>query len=389
MLIVVAPDSFKESLTAAEVVACVREGFEAVFPDVVCVGVPIADGGEGTVDAMIAATGGRIVRLAVTGPLGDPVDAFFGVTGDGRTGVVEMAAAAGLALVPSGERNPWVTTTFGLGELIRAALDEGIDRLIVGLGGSATNDGGAGMIQALGGRLIDADGCDLAFGGGRLDGLHRVDLSSLDPRLADVELDVACDVDNPLVGPDGASAVFGPQKGATMDMVERLDANLRHYAGVLDRDLGVAIAYLPGAGAAGGLGGALFALCGARLRPGVDIVTEAVGLEAWVAKADLVITGEGRMEGQSVRGKAPIGVARIAKAHGKPVIGIAGALGPGVDLLAAHGVDAVFSVLSRPCTVEEALADAAANLRATSRNVASALRIGGLLERGDRPRAGR
>jgi glycerate kinase len=379
MLIVIAPDSFKESLSAAEVVACVWEGFESVFPDIVCVGIPIADGGEGTVDAMI-------VRQVVTGPLGRPVEAFFGVTGDGRTAVIEMAAAAGLALVPMSERNPSLATTFGVGELIRAALDEGVDKLIVGLGGSATNDGGAGMIQALGGRLLDGDECDLPFGGGRLDRLRRIDLSSLDARLASVELDVACDVDNPLVGPDGASATFGPQKGATADMVERLDANLRHYASVIERDLGVAIADLPGAGAAGGLGGALFAVCGARLRPGVDIVNEAVGLDAWVARADLVITGEGRMDGQSIRGKAPIGVARIAKAHGKPVIGIAGSLGPGVELLAAHGVDAVFSVLSRPCTVEDALADAAANLRATSRNVASAVRVGGLLDAADRRR---
>lgn len=376
MLIVVAPDSFKESLSAVEVAACVREGFEAVFPDAVCIAVPMADGGEGTVEAMVAATAGRIVRLPVTGPLGRPVEGFFGVTGDGRTAVVETAAAAGLALVPANARNPLVATTFGVGELIKAALDEGVETLIVGLGGSATNDGGAGMLQALGGRLIDADGRDLPLGAEGLDRLDRIDLAGLDARLTNVALDVACDVDNPLVGPEGASAVFGPQKGATPAMVERLDRNLRRLAAVFERDIGVAIADLPGGGAAGGLGAALAAVTNARLRPGVDIVSDAVGLETWIAKADLVITGEGRMDGQSVRGKTPVGVARIAKTHGKPVLGIAGSLGPDADRLADHGVDAVFSVLSRPCTVEDALAEAAANLRTASRNLAGALRIG-------------
>lgn len=379
MLIVIAPDSFKESLSAAEVAACIREGFEAAFPQATCITAPMADGGEGTVEAMVAATAGRIVRLPVTGPLGHPVDGFFGVTGDGRTAIVEMAAAAGLALVPPEARNPLAATTFGVGELIGAALDAGAGRLIVALGGSATNDGGAGMIQALGGRLLDAQGQDLPPGAADLHRLDRIDLSGLDRRLCTIGLDVACDVDNPLVGPEGASAVFGPQKGATPVMVEQLDRNLGHYAKILERDLGVAVACLPGGGAAGGLGAALVAIAGARLRPGVEIVAEAVGLEAWVAQADLVITGEGRMDGQSVRGKTPVGVARIARAHGKPVIGLAGSLGPGAGQLADHGIDALFSVLSRPCRVDEALIEAADNLRAASRNLAAALRIGASL----------
>lgn len=375
MKIVIAPDSFKESLSAAEAADCIRLGFEAVFPDAVIVGVPVADGGEGTVEALVAATGGRIVRRQVTGPLGAATDAFFGVTGDGRTAVIETAAAAGLMLVPPEQRDPWITTSYGVGELILAALDEGVDHLIIGLGGSATNDGGVGMIQALGGRLSNGQGVELPFGGGALDTLAHIDLADLDDRLRTCRIDVACDVDNPLVGPDGASAIFGPQKGADADMVERLDQNLRHYAEVLSRDLGLSLADRPGAGSAGGLGAALLVL-GGRLRPGVDIVTEAVGLDAVIAGADLVITGEGRMDSQSARGKTPVGVARIARAHGVPVIGIAGCLGQGADALRDHGVGAVFSVLTRACSVQEALDEAAVNLRGAARNIASALKMG-------------
>ncbi len=376
MKIVIAPDSFKESLSALEVAQAVQAGFSQVFPQAIYVLVPVADGGEGTVDAMVAATGGRREIVTATGPLGTPVEAFYGLTGDGATAVIEMAAASGLMLVPAAQRNPLLTTSRGTGELIRAALDAGARRFILGIGGSATNDGGAGMVQALGARLLDARGEDIGPGGGALAALERVDVSALDPRLAECRIEVACDVDNPLTGPRGASAVFGPQKGATAEMVQTLDANLARFAHIVERDLGVAVDAVPGAGAAGGMGAAMLAFFGATLKPGIEIVTAAVDLDTHVRDADLVITGEGRIDFQTVHGKTPIGVARVARRHGKPVIGIAGSLGANVGVVHEHGIDAVFSVLNRPCTLEEALRDAAANVELTARNVAAALRIG-------------
>ncbi len=376
MKIVIAPDSYKESLSALEVAQAVEAGFRQVFPDADYVLVPVADGGEGTVDAMVAATGGRKETVTVSGPLGEPVEAFYGLTGDGDTAVIEMAAASGLALVPPDRRNPLLTNSRGTGELIRAALDAGARRFILGIGGSATNDGGAGMVQALGVRLLDLEGRELDGSGGDLARLERIDVSALDPRLAECRIEVACDVDNPLTGARGASAVFGPQKGATPEMVQALDANLARFARIVERDLGVAVDAVPGAGAAGGMGAAMLAFFGATLKPGIEIVTAAVDLDAHVRDADLVITGEGRIDFQTVHGKTPIGVARVAKRHGKPVIGIAGSLGAEVGVVHAHGIDAVFSVLGKPCTLDEALRDAAANVELTARNVAAVLRIG-------------
>ena len=376
MKIVIAPDSYKESLSALEVAQAVEAGFRQVFPDADYVLVPVADGGEGTVDAMVAATGGRKETVTVSGPLGEPVEAFYGLTGDGDTAVIEMAAASGLALVPPDRRNPLLTSSRGTGELIRAALDAGARRFILGIGGSATNDGGAGMVQALGARLLDLEGRELDGSGGDLARLERIDVSALDPRLAECRIEVACDVDNPLTGARGASAVFGPQKGATPEMVQALDANLARLARIVERDLGVAVDAVPGAGAAGGMGAAMLAFFGATLKPGIEIVTAAVDLDDHVRDADLVITGEGRIDFQTVHGKTPIGVARVAKRHGKPVIGIAGSLGAEVGVVHAHGIDAVFSVLGKPCTLDEALRDAAANVELTARNVAAVLRIG-------------
>lgn len=376
MKIVIAPDSYKESLSALEVAQAVEAGFRQVFPDADYVLVPVADGGEGTVDAMVAATGGRKETVTVSGPLGEPVEAFYGLTGDGDTAVIEMAAASGLALVPPDRRNPLLTSSRGTGELIRAALDAGARRFILGIGGSATNDGGAGMVQALGARLLDLEGRELDGSGGDLARLERIDVSALDPRLAECRIEVACDVDNPLTGARGASAVFGPQKGATPEMVQALDANLARLARIVGRDLGVAVDTVPGAGAAGGMGAAMLAFFGATLKPGIEIVTAAVDLDTHVRDADLVITGEGRIDFQTVHGKTPIGVARVAKRHGRPVIGIAGSLGAEVGVVHAHGIDAVFSVLSKPCTLDEALRDAAANVELTARNVAAVLRIG-------------
>jgi glycerate kinase len=279
-------------------------------------------------------------------------------------------------LVPPARRNPLRTSSRGTGELIRAALDAGARHLILGIGGSATNDGGAGMVQALGARLLDAAGEELDGSGGDLARLERIDVSGLDRRLAACRIEVACDVDNPLTGPRGAAAVFGPQKGATPEMVHTLDANLARFARIVERDLGVAVADLPGAGAAGGMGAAMVAFFGATLKPGIEIVTAAVDLDGQVRDADLVITGEGRIDAQTVHGKTPIGVARVARRHGKPVIGVAGSLGTDVGVVHAHGIDAVFSVLNRPCTLDEALREAGANVELGARNIAATLRLG-------------
>jgi len=376
MNFVIAPDSYKESLTALEVATEIEAGFREIFPDANYHKIPMADGGEGTVAAMVAATGGKLVTLEVTGPLGVPVSAFYGLTGAGNTAIIEMAAASGLALVPAHQRNPLLTTSFGTGELIKSALDAGARHLIVGIGGSATNDGGAGMLQALGVKLQDRGGRDIGFGGGSLAVLDHIDISGLHPRLKGCRVEAACDVDNPLTGPKGASVVFGPQKGANPEMVMQLDKNLAHYAELISRDLKVSVDQVPGAGAAGGMGAALLAFLDATLRPGIEIVMEAVGLETSVKDADLVITGEGRIDSQTVHGKTPIGVARMAKRYGKPTIGIAGCLSTDVGVVHEHGIDAVFSVISQAATLEEALAHAAANVRAASRNVAATLKVG-------------
>ncbi|EPG4813453.1 glycerate kinase [Klebsiella aerogenes] len=377
MKIVIAPDSYKESLSALDVATAIETGFREIYPHAEYVKVPVADGGEGTVEAMVAATQGHIVQVSVTGPLGEPVNAFYGLSGDMRCAYIEMAAASGLESVPPTRRNPLLTTSWGTGELIRHALDAGVSQIIIGIGGSATNDGGAGMAQALGAKLLSAGQQQIARGGGALETLARIDLSELDPRLADCRIDVACDVTNPLTGPQGASAVFGPQKGATAAMIERLDRGLQHFAQIIDRDLDIDVLSLEGGGAAGGMGAALYAFCGANLRPGIEIVTDALGLADLVADADLVITGEGRIDSQTIHGKVPVGVAKVAKRFNVPVIGIAGSLTADVGVVHQHGLDAVFSVLYSVCTLDEALANAAANVRMTARNVAAVLQMGG------------
>jgi glycerate 2-kinase len=376
MKIVIAPDSCKESLTALEVATEIEAGFREIFPLADYVKLPMADGGEGTVAALVAATGGSLVLQDVTGPLGEPITAYYGLTGDGNTAVIEMAAASGLALVAPSLRNPMKSTTYGVGELIKAALDAGVSQLIIGIGGSATNDGGAGMLQALGVQLLDHAGHEIGFGGGALANLARIDVSTLDSRLKSCLIETASDVDNPLTGPNGASVVFGPQKGATPEMVTELDDNLLHFADLINRDLGIQVDIQPGAGAAGGMGAALLAFCGSMLRPGIEIVMDTVGLEAAVRDADLVITGEGRIDSQTLHGKAPLGVARMAKHFGKPVIGIAGCLSPDAGLVYECGIDAVFSVLSQVGTEEEAFRSAAANVRSTSRTIAATLKLG-------------
>ncbi|MCG6274158.1 glycerate kinase [Vibrio vulnificus] len=372
MKIIIAPDSYKESLTAMDVAIAIEKGFKQVLPDAQYVKLPMADGGEGTVQSMVDATGGTIIEHTVSGPLGQPVCGFFGLLGEGKTAVIEMAAASGLHLVTPDQRNPLITTTFGTGELIKAALDHGVEHIIVGIGGSATNDGGIGMAQALGIKLLDAQGNALGYGGGELAKLATIDCSQLDPRLAQVRLEVACDVDNPLCGAKGASAVFGPQKGATPEMVKILDENLAHYAAIIKQQLGADVRDMAGAGAAGGMGAALLGLLNADLRPGIEIVMDAVRLDEIVADADLVITGEGRIDSQTIHGKTPIGVARTAKKHNLPVIGIAGCLSADCGVVHEHGLDAVFAVVNRSVDLPTALAEAAENVELTARNVAAA-----------------
>ncbi|MFH8135616.1 glycerate kinase [Pantoea osteomyelitidis] len=379
MKIVIAPDSYKESLSALEVASAIEAGFRDIFPDACYVKLPVADGGEGTVEAMVAATQGSLVRLAVTGPLGAEVDAFYGLSGDEHTAFIEMAAASGLELVPAAQRDPLITTSYGTGELIRNALDRGVEHFIIGIGGSATNDGGAGMMQALGARLLDKQGEQIGFGGGALPDLDRIDISNLDDRIAQCRFEVACDVTNPLTGDQGASAIFGPQKGATPELVQQLDRALAHYAEIIHRDLDIDVLHIPGGGAAGGMGAALHAFCQAELRRGIEIVTEALGLAEQVKDATLVITGEGRIDSQTINGKVPIGVAKVAKRFNKPVIGIAGSLTADVGVVHQHGVDAVFSVLYSICSLEEALGNAGQNVRMTARNIAASLKIGQLM----------
>ncbi|MFB9135965.1 glycerate kinase [Vibrio olivae] len=371
MKIVIAPDSFKESLTAMEVAQAIEQGFRQVLPDAEYVKLPMADGGEGTVQSLVDATQGSIVELDVTAPLGNSVKGFFGLMGDKKTAVIEMAAASGLHLVSFEQRNPLLTSSVGTGELIKAVLDQGVKHIIIGIGGSATNDGGLGMAQALGVKMLDAEGNALGAGGGELNKLARIDVSELDPRLSQITLEVACDVDNPLCGPKGASHVFGPQKGATEEMVKTLDENLAHYAQIIERDLGCSVKDLPGAGAAGGLGAAFVALLGAQLRPGIDIVMDAVNFDDVLADTDLVITGEGRIDSQTIHGKTPIGVARMAKKHDLSVIGIAGSLAQDCGVVHEHGIDAVFSVVNGAVPLKTALEQAADNLQLTARNVAA------------------
>ncbi len=376
MKIVIAPDSYKESLSALDVACAIEAGFREIYPDAEYVKLPVADGGEGTVEAMVAATNGRVIPVEVTGPLGQPVAGFYGVSGDEQCAFIEMAAASGLELLSPAQRNPLKTTSWGTGELIRHALDLGVRRIIIGLGGSATNDGGAGMVQALGAKLLTQDQQQIAQGGAALAGLMKIDISELDSRLADCQIDVACDVTNPLTGAEGASAVFGPQKGATPEMVADLDHALTHYAACIKQDLGIDVLSLEGGGAAGGMGAALFAFCGAKLRPGIDIVTEALHLDALVAGANLVITGEGRMDSQTIHGKVPVGVARVAKRYHIPVIGIAGSLTSDVGVVHQHGIDAVFSVLYRICSLDDALEHAGENVRMAARNIAAVMKVG-------------
>ena len=378
MRIVVAPNAFKGSLSALAAAKAIGDGIRLADPDADLTLVPIADGGDGTVDALVAGADGQHRVLRVRGPLTDPVDADYGVIDGGKTAVIEMAKAAGLALVPQDKRDPRVTTTYGVGELLQHAYDNGARHFIVGIGGSATNDGGAGMAQALGYHLLDDEGHELPPGGLALKRLARIHVGGVHANWKDAEVDVACDVTNPLTGPSGASAVYGPQKGATPEMVAELDAALKHLAEIIRRDLRVDVEPLPGAGAAGGLGAGLVAFTGARLRPGAEMVMEALKLDERIKGAHLVITGEGRLDSQTARfGKGPAAVARHARKAGIPVVGLGGSVADEAELrLLFDGLEAT---VVEPCTLDEAIAQAEPLLARAASRVMRLLLAGGRL----------
>lgn len=370
MKIVIAPDSFKDSLDAAGVARAIAQGLAGVVPQAELIECPMADGGEGTMDAILAATTGELRRETVRGPLGEPVEAGWGWLPETRTAIIEMAQASGLQLLTTEQRDACRSSTWGTGQLIAAALDAGAKRIVLAIGGSATNDGGSGMLRALGLRLLDAEGQALEEGGLALSRLATLDASGLDARLAEVQVEVAADVDNPLCGPHGASAIFGPQKGASPEQVAVLDQALGHFADHSAQALGEDVREFPGCGAAGGMGFAARAFMGARFRPGVEVVAELAGLDELVRGADLVITGEGRFDAQTLRGKTPFGVARVAKRHGAPVVVIAGTLGAGYEALYQHGIDAAFALASGPMTLQQACAEAPALLEARAGDIA-------------------
>jgi glycerate 2-kinase len=356
--LLVAPQEFKGSLTASEAADAIAAGAERTGHLVAIDKVPLSDGGPGLVNALTTAERGEVRFAQATDPLGRPVRAPYGLLNGGETGVVELAAASGLSLLAPGERDPIRATTFGTGELIRAALDAGARRLIIGLGGSATNDGGAGMLEALGVRLVDHSGQEIPRGGLGLHLLDRIDVSAMDPRLCAVAITVASDVRNPLCGPEGASAIFGPQKGATATMVDDLDGALRRYAEVIERDLGQSVIDSPGAGAAGGAGAALIGVLGGALRPGFELVCEAVHLRERLLEAQIVISGEGSLDAQTGYGKAVGGLAHIAFAEGRPLFVLAGILGVGYRALLSEGVTAAYSIVPGPIPLDQAEANA-------------------------------
>ncbi len=355
--VVIAPQGFKESLSGMEIAEAMSLGVKRVWPDVETILIPVADGGDGTLQALVDSSGGEVRTATVQDAIGRPVKAEWGALGNGTTAVIEVANAVGLARLSPEERDVRNASTFGIGQLVTEALNAGFSHFIIGVGGSATNDGGAGMIQAMGGRLSDKNGKELPRGGIALANLTTIDISDMDSRILDADIVVACDVNNPLCGPRGASAIFGPQKGATFQDVQDLDAALANFAEVIANDLHTDVAEIPGAGASGGLGAGLMGFFDARLRLGADIVLEAVSIEDHLVGAELVIVGEGQFDRSTVFNKSPVAVAQRAKKHGIPVIGIAGSLGAGFSEVHQHGIDAVFSLVNRPMSLKAAMED--------------------------------
>ena len=360
---VLAPDSFKESMTAEQACQAMQRGIQKVFADAHFIHVPMADGGEGTVDALVSCLNGQMIDCKVTGPLStQKVKTYFGLIEDGHTAVIEMAKANGIHLLEPSQLNPLFTTTLGTGEMIKAALDLGVSKIIMGLGGSITNDAGAGMAQALGAKFLDAHNTEVAVGGGQLDQIRTIDISGLDARLKQVEIMIASDVNNPLTGINGASHVFGPQKGATPEMVQQLDQNLTHFAELVAQQLNIDVKDIAGAGAAGGLGFGLMVFAGASIRSGVELVIEQTQLAEKIAQADYVFTGEGKIDFQTKFGKTPFGVAQVAKRLNKPVIAFAGVVGDGIDELYALGFTQIIGINPSGCTLEDAMQNAERHL---------------------------
>lgn len=362
-------NSFKESMTAEECCTFIKKGLSKILPEVEYVTVPMADGGEGTASALISSTNGEFFSETVLNPLGKEIISSFGILGDKKTAIIEMAAASGLELIPSSERNPMITTTYGTGQLIKAALDKNISTILIGLGGSATNDGGSGMIQALGGKLLDKDNQEIGFGGGELSKLKKIDLSNLDKRIKNTKIIVACDVENPLTGVNGASYTFGKQKGATDEMIEILDKNLSHFSKIIKKELSIDVENIPGTGAAGGLGAGLIGFLSGKLKKGIDIVIEYSNLESKLKDANFIITGEGSIDGQTRFGKTPFGVAKLGKKYNIPVIALAGNVGKDIDILYEYGFTSIFPILTRVESLEYAIKNGRYNIEVVSENI--------------------
>ncbi|GAB6117973.1 glycerate kinase [Thermoanaerobacter brockii subsp. lactiethylicus] len=374
MKILIAPDKFKESLSALKVADSIEKGILKVFPKAVIEKVPMADGGEGTVESLVNATGGKIIKTNVKDPLFRDIESFYGILGDGETAVIEMAAASGLYLLKDYERNPMITTTYGTGQLIKDALDKGCRNFIIAVGGSATNDGGAGMATALGVKFYDKDGREIGLGGGALSKIYSIDTSNLDYRLKECRFIVACDVANPLIGENGASRVYGPQKGATKEMVKVLDKNLEHYGKLLEKYFNKRIIDVPGSGAAGGLGAGLMAFLNAQLKSGIEIIIEALKLEEKIKEADIVISGEGKVDFQTAFGKTISGIAKLCKKHNKPLIVIAGTV-EDIEKLYEIGVSSVFSIMEKPMSLEDAIKNAPTLLEKSAERIFRLIKV--------------
>lgn len=369
MKIIVAPDSFKGSLSAVEAANAIDKGIKKAFPDAETVLIPVADGGEGTLETLVTATEGEMKHVIVTDPLGNKVEAGYGILGDKKTCVIEMAAASGLTLLSEEELSPLAATTYGTGQLIKQALDDGFTSFVVGLGGSATNDGGAGMLQALGLRILDAEGNEIGYGGDALGKIASIEIDSFDPRIKDCQFLIASDVENPLIGLNGASHIFGPQKGATPEMIEQLDQNLAHFADQVAKVTGIKLHDMPGAGAAGGIGGAFQAFFPCELERGIDVVLEYSNINQFLTGTDLVITGEGKVDGQTASGKTPLGVAQTAQRQGVPTIILAGSAGDDTAVLHDFGVVSIHSIVNKPMTLEESMRNASILLELSAEQV--------------------
>ena len=369
MKILIAPQSYKGSISAIKVAEAIKQGALNIFPDIKSLIIPVADGGDGTLETLVESTNGTIHNSNATGPLGNSIPVIWGTLGDSKTAIIEMARIAGLALVPQNKRNPYYTTSYGLGEIIKEALDLGYRKFIIGIGGSATNDGGAGMAQALGAKLTDENKKPIDLGGLALNEITKIDISGIDPRINESEILVACDVNNPLCGPNGASFIYGPQKGASPEMVKTLDDALYHFGSQLIRDTGINIMEIEGSGAAGGIGGGMVGFLDAKLKPGIEIVLDSLDFDKSLKNVDLVITGEGQIDFQTVFSKAPIGVAKHAKKYNIPVIAICGSLGENYQDVHSHGIDAVIPIIPKPMDLKNASDNAYELIKNTSEQI--------------------